>query len=52
MTRWGADQRPLELGEAAEDREHELAVRRRSVGSGILERAEAGAGLFDGFEAR
>jgi hypothetical protein len=39
----GADQRPLKLGEPAQDGKYELAVRRRSVGPCVLERAEAGA---------
>src|ERR1700722_7707582 len=46
----GADQRPLKLGEPAEDGEHELAVRRRGVGPRVLDRAETGTGLSDGFE--
>jgi hypothetical protein len=34
-----SDGRALELGEPAEDREHELAVRSRGVGPGVLQGA-------------
>jgi hypothetical protein len=46
----GTDQRALELGEAAQDGEYELAMRRRRIGPGVLERAEARVGLLDGIE--
>jgi hypothetical protein len=46
----GTDQRALELGEPAQDGQHELAMRRRGVGPGALERPEAGASLFHVFE--
>jgi len=42
-----ADQLTLELGEAAEHREHQAAVRRRGVGPGVLERAKARTALGD-----
>jgi hypothetical protein len=45
-----ADQRALELSKPAQDGQHELAVRRGGVRPGVLERAEARAYLFDGFE--
>ena len=38
-------QRALELGQAAEHREHQLAVRRGAVGPCIAQRAEAGTAL-------
>src|SRR5262249_37524516 len=41
----GADQLALELGQAAEDGEHQLAMRRRGVGPGVLQRTEAGSSL-------
>ena len=41
------DQRALELGEAAEHGQHELAVRCRRVGPRVAERLEGGAGLGD-----
>jgi hypothetical protein len=45
-----ADQRPLKLGEPAEDGQHELAVGCRGVGPGVLDRAEDGTGLSDGLK--
>jgi hypothetical protein len=45
-----ADKRALELGEATQDGEHELPVRRRGIRPGVLERAEAGTRPLDGFE--
>jgi hypothetical protein len=50
LTGVGADQRPLKLGEPAQDGEHELAVRRGGVRSCVLERAEANTRLLDGIE--
>src|SRR5262245_46511589 len=41
----GADQLALELGQAAKDGEHQLAMRRGGVGPGILERPEASTSL-------
>src|SRR5712671_4009804 len=45
LTRPGANQLPFELGQAAENGEHELAVWGRGVRPAILERTEAGAPL-------
>src|SRR5262249_14571672 len=41
----GADQLALKLGQAAEDGEHQLAMRRGGVGPGALERPEASSSL-------
>jgi hypothetical protein len=40
------DERPFEFGETAEDGQHQHPVRRGGIAPGILERAEAGPGLF------
>jgi hypothetical protein len=39
------DQLALELGEPAENREHQSAVRRRGVGPRIVQRLKAGSGF-------
>src|SRR5262249_58840922 len=41
----GADQLAFELGQAAEDGEHQLAMRRGGVGPGVLQRTKAGSSL-------
>src|SRR6516165_10879715 len=41
------NQRAFELGETSKHREHQAPVRRRGVGPGILERAEASTALAD-----
>src|SRR5262249_61331641 len=45
-----ADQLALELGQAAEDGEHQAAVRGGGVGPGIAKRCESGAYAGDGGE--
>jgi len=47
LTSAGADQGALELGKAAQDGEHERAMRRRGVRPRVLETAEASASLLD-----
>src|SRR5262249_30855126 len=47
LTGASADQFTFELGKAAEDSEHQPAVRGRGVGPAVLQRLEAGAALAD-----
>jgi hypothetical protein len=42
-----SDQAALEFGEAAENRQHQLPMRRRGLGPRITERFELGVGLID-----
>src|SRR5215831_18671437 len=50
FTRPGADQLALKLGQAAENREHQPAVRRSRIGPSVGQRAEPRASLGDGVE--
>src|SRR5262249_52783876 len=43
----GSDQFTLEFGQAAEHRDHQLAVRRGGIRPGVMKRTEAGTGLAD-----
>src|SRR5262249_37754668 len=50
FTRPGADQLALKLGQAAENREHQPAVRRSCIRPSVGQRAEPRASLGDGVE--